>query len=1115
MLDSLSVVPGSVFIDGPQPGDFVVNAPTATLRWLRKPAGDSILVRYRVFPFSLYATTQHMRYDSIAGRFYAPPFRFDHQNARAEESFFDNKNIVYNGSFGRALAFGNRQDAVVNSTFQLQIGGMLKDSIELTAALTDNNIPIQPDGTTQQLNEFDQVFIEFKKQNWRLNLGDIDLRHSNAYFLNFYKRLQGISFETTQGRKDAFQSESKISGSIAKGKFTRNVFQGQEGNQGPYRLTGASNELFFIVLANTERVFVDGELLQRGEDRDYVINYNTAEVVFMPARMITKDSRIQVEFEYADRNYLNANLFFSQKFTAGDKLNFFLGAYNNSDARNSQINQVLDNRQKQFLFNLGDRVEAAYFPAAALDSFATGKLLYELVYDTTGGQVDSFYRYSTDPQRAKYALNFTDVGMGNGNYVADFNGANGKVYRHVRPVNGMKQGRFEPVMFLVTPKKHQVLNAGATWTPGERFGLQTEIALSNFDRNTFSPLQQMPQGGVAGMVELQHRQPLHATGLALKSFLRMEHVAASFRPVERLRSVEFSREWGLPLLPQQADENILKFKTALTKTEDLLGYQFTSYRRGDGYQGMQHLLTQGGAIAGWQAGNQLSYTRFSAPGSAGYFLKPVVDLSRVMPRLRDMRVGFRYSLEHNEVRRPGDDSLLPQSFSFDTYTAYIKSDETKANRWGLNFFTRADRLPFANELADVDRSYNINLQTALTSNPRHQFLLNTTYRMLQVYNKSIAPQESDRSVLGRAEYLVNEWGGLVTGNVLYELGAGQEQRRDFIYLEVPAGQGEFTWIDNNGDGVQQLNEFEQALFRDQAKYIRIFTPTNDFTRAAYNSFNYNFNFNPRAVLGKERSSALSKFLSRVYLQTSLQKNRKNLAGEGLSMNPFKYNLQDTSLITNQTSLLNNLSFNRFHPAWGFDLSNVRNSNKALLTYGYETRVLNDWLAKARVNIGAQWNLELHGKQGVTALYTPGFANRNYHITTWHAEPRLSFVEGTRFRLQGSYKREHKLNSEQYGGEATAANILALETRYNVLESSSLQGRFSVNDLRYTQVPAQVNPSVEYLMLDALRPGSNYLWSIDFTRRLMKFVEVNFQYEGRKPAGMQTIHTGRASLRALF
>jgi len=1111
-IDTISIVPNTFSIPFVAAADYRLDFVSATLFWIKKPTVDSVTISYRVFPFKLNPIAQRMVYDSVVNNFYIKPIEINKGLANSQNKIFDFGTLKAEGSFGRQIGFGNSQDAVVNSTLNLQLNGMLGDSIEINAAITDNNIPIQPDGNTQQLNEFDQVFLQFKKKNWQLNLGDLDIRENKSYFLNFYKRLQGISFQTTNRLSKSVQSNTLVSGSIAKGKFTRNILEPLEGNQGPYRLRGANNEFFFIVLANTERVFYDGELLQRGEDQDYVINYNSAEITFTPRRMITKDSRIQVEFEYADRNFLNANLFLSQEFEINNKLKIRLGAFNNSDAKNSAINQVLDPKQKQFLADLGDSVQRAFYPAAFLDTLSPGKILYEKIYIG----VDSIYQYSTDPNVAIYNLSFVDVTQGNGNYIADFNGANGKVYKYVAPIAAVKQGRYEPVQILVAPKKQQIVNLGVDYAINPNTNLKAEVATSSNDVNTYSSKDNGDDRGWGAKFQLTNEKILRQDKkLTLSTALDYEYVDRKFKPLERLRNVEFTRDWGLGIntIPVPADENIIRTSIGLkNKNNHAFSYQFINYHRSDNYNGFQNRIQHNAIWKGWTLANSFSLTNFSLLNDKGSFLRPAIDISKELKQLNNWRLGFSYLLEQNNSKNKNTDTLIPGSFSFDVYSAYLKSDESKRNRYKLTFFTRSDKYPVNKDFVRGDRSLNLNLQTELLANPKRQLYINTTFRKLKVYNTIVSKQEADETILGRVEYVMNEWKGLLTGNTLYEVGAGQEQRRDFAYLEVPAGTGQYAWIDYNSDGVQQLNEFELAAFPDQAKFLRIFTPTNDFIKANYTTFNYSFTINPRSVLSSPDLSGFKKFLSKLIIITSLQTSKKSIAKGSFEFNPFKYGISDTALVTLNTTLLNTVSFNRLNNKWGVDFTNLRNNGKSLLTYGYETRKLNDWLMKLRWNISRSVLITLNGKKGQNELATPQFANRNYKLSIYNAEPFVTFIKGTTFRIAGGYKFETKKNSPLFGGEKSVSNSINLDSKYNILQNSSLTGKFTFNNIGYNY-PA--NTTVSYIMLDGLLPGKNFLWSVGFSKRLLNNLEINLLYDGRKAGSSKTVHLGRAAITALF
>jgi len=1109
-IDTISIVPNTFFISNVVVEDYSIDYVKAILYWKKKPIADTVTITYRVFPFKLNPVAQRMNYDSVMNNFYQKPFEFNNGLAGNQRGVFDFGTLKAEGSLGRQIGFGNSQDAVVNSSLNLQLSGMLGDSIEIQAAITDNNIPIQPDGTTQQLNEFDQVFLQFKKRGWQLNLGDIDIRQNQNYFLNFYKRLQGISFQTENRLSKSISSKTLVSGSIAKGKFNRQILDPLEGNQGPYRLRGPNNELFFVVLANTERVFYDGQLLQRGEDQDYVINYNSAEITFTPRRMITKDSRIQVEFEYAERNYLNTNLYLSQEFEVNQKLKIRLGAFNNNDAKNSPINQVLDTRQKQFLADLGDSTQNAFYPTALIDSFAADKILYEKIY--VG--LDSFYQYSTNPVTAKFSLSFVDVKQGNGNYVPEFNGANGKVYKYLPPVAGIKQGQYEPVQILVAPRRQQIVNLGIDYAIDKNTLVKAEVATSNNDVNTFSTKQDGDDRGWATKVQLSNNKMLRAAKkLELTTGLDYEYVQSKFKPLERLRNVEFTRDWGLTLFSVPVNENIIRVSAGLKdKNNHAVSYQFINYNRSDNYNGFQNVIKHNADWKGWRFNNQFTVTNFNVQNDKGTFLRPTLDLSKQLKKMDNWRVGLNYSLEQSTSRYKTNDTLTPTAFSFDIYSAYLKSDESKKNKYGITFFTRSDKYPVGKEFVRGDRSLNLNLQTELLANPKRQFYLNTTFRKLKVYNATLSRQKEDETILGRAEYVMNEWKGLLTGTVLYEVGAGQEQRRDFAYLEVPAGQGEYAWIDYNNDGIQQLNEFELAAFPDQAKFIRVFTPTNDFIKANYITFNYRLDISPRAVLNSPNLKGAKKLLSKLNLLTSFQTSKKSVAIGGFEFNPFKYGVNDTALITLSTTILNTLSFNRFSSKWGIDFSNYRNNGKSLLTYGYESRKINDWSVKWRWNISRSLALTVNGKKGSNALYTPQFTNRNYQLSVYTVEPSVIYIKGTRFRIVSSYKFDSKKNLPLYGNEKSISNSLNLESRYNILQRSSLTGKFTFNNINYDS-PA--NTTVSYIMLDGLLPGKNFLWSLGFNKRLINNLELNFQYDGRKAGSSRTVHLGRAGVTALF
>src|SRR5690606_28039249 len=122
------------------------------------------------------------------------------------------------------------------------------------------------------------------------------LTNSRSYFGRFTKKVQGISLSGSMKTDNGGTYAATVAGALVKGIFSKSEFKGQEGNQGPYKLVGPNGELYIMVVSGSERVYVNGLLLKRGENEDYVIDYNAGEIKFNPTFPITSNMRISVEY---------------------------------------------------------------------------------------------------------------------------------------------------------------------------------------------------------------------------------------------------------------------------------------------------------------------------------------------------------------------------------------------------------------------------------------------------------------------------------------------------------------------------------------------------------------------------------------------------------------------------------------------------------------------------------------------------------------------------------------------------------------------------------------------------------------------------------------------------
>ncbi len=1124
-LDTLSISPGTLYLKAESnyldTSAFMLDFSQAKIIWKKESEAfklirvDSVTASYRVFSFLLGKEFKNKNIDLISKGGTSIPLYYNPGSDQPE--IFRVQGLSRNGSISRGITFGNNQDVFVNSSLNLQLAGKLSDNVEILAAITDENIPVQPEGNTQQLQDFDKVFIQLSNNNNKLIAGDFELKRPDSYFMNFFKKGQGGYFTTEiplnnnhPGKKRLLRSG--ISLAVSKGKFARNTLDVKEGNQGPYRLTGTSGETFIVVLSGTEKIFFDGVLLVRGVQNDYTIDYNTAELSFTVHRLITKDSRIVAEFEYSDKNYSRSLIYLNNEFES-NKLKIKFNLYSEQDSKNQPLSIELDSAKKSVMANAGDNILNAVYPTADSVQINTNLVLYENKDTITSSGIYTIYFYSSGNDSAYWQVNFSDIGFQNGDYVQDFNSANGRVFKWVEPVNGIHQGNYAPVALLLTPKKQQMITTGIEYTFYKNNSLVVEGAFSNYDINLFSIKDKSNDAGYATKIIYKNEIPISSDtikGWKLANVINYEYKGKYFQPIERYRNVEFERDWNLGTTSIIKDEHISTFQSTLVKPSFLtLTYQLQSFIKGSAYQG---LMNRGNGNVKWKKFTMLvngSYLNTEGQNTLTKYLRHSTDISRPVWKFI---LGIKENSEQNKFINRLNDSLLANSASFRELQGYISTLDTGKSKANLSVKQRIDKAPSLNKFKPSTKAEEINLVTEFSRNPDNTLRTTTTYRTLIIEDSLLIKQDAAKTIVNRIDHTLNLWKGILAFNTYYEVSTGQERKLEYYYLPVINGQGVYAYVgDENLNGVQDLNEFAIAAFQNQANFIRVYIPTNDFINTRSNQFSEVLVISPAGNNSSDQGKEL--FIHRFSDQLSLRLDRKTKDESLLSsLNPFHQELANTNLISENSSIRNTFYYNRRSPVYGFDFTWQENKNKIFLTNGFETRIQRSRLLNIRWNINRAALVHISYENGNRINRSDFFSTRDYNINSNSIEPRLSFQPQNNFRLTASYKYGDKKNIQGDFKERAISNKFQIEFKYTAVNSGNITAKVSLINIKYS---AADDSFLAYEMLEGFKNGKNVTWGLIVERNLNNSVHLSLTYDGRKLQDSPIVHTGGVQFRAFF
>lgn len=1041
-------------------------------------------------------------------------------------SIFEGTELEKSGSIFRGVTVGSNQDLTLNSGFRLQLNGKLSSDFEINAALTDESSPIQPEGNTEKLQELDKVFIEIKNKNFTGTIGDINVNIENTEFMNFKRKIQGGKIYTDYGIGNLY-----LSGAVQKGKFNTNTFNGQDNNQGPYILIGRDNEINILVLSGSEKVYLDGIAMIRGEQADYVIDYGIGSIKFTNKRIITNASRIIVDFEYSDRKYSRIILsgenqirFFRNKLKLG------VSFVNQNDNEDKTIDFTLSPEDRRILENAGDdrfKAVKSGVQYVGRDSVTgTGLGLYAKKDTLIGKSTVTVYRYLPGDSNAVYQVVFSYVGQGKGNYSQQSS------FQY--NFSGISQGIYDTVVFIPVPTSHNIADINLNYESSSKkeFTVNLETALSVFDANKFSTLNDNNNTGVAllGTIGV-NKYNFRLFGIKLNTVelkLREKLTNKIFVPLERYNPVEFYREYDIQDSNRLTEDlREASLRVAPVNYIDIKG-TFGQLLRGDTFNALRtsgefSLKNDSLGLPELKYKIELISSENSAVNSKSKWIRQFATAG-----YRKFFGGYSYDNPNLEFRldyvqedrqnkltalQTGD-SLQSGSFAF----YEVKPKLILNNFHNLNFYSefgyRKDDLPSGGLLKRESEAFTQIYGVGYRGISWLTTILELTLRDKKYYDEFISETNSNnRTLLVNWQTRLDPFNSAFQTDLYYNITSERQSKKEKDFVQVRTGEGNYIYLgDLNGNGLKDENEFQLTNFND-GNYIRIFRESTQLFPVTGLNTSVRLNLKPARFFNFTGSGFAAELMRNISTETYLraEENSRDQNTNNVYFLNFGSFQNDSNTLFGTQLIQQDINFFEFNPSYSLKL---RFSQQ---------KTFNQYVSGNERFFSVQRSVKL--KLGLTKDLTTLF---EYQSKTDRNEAPLNSVRNRNIESEGlitdfSYRPVQEIESgfqlnftratDYYPFVPSQADINQQILRFTY--SFTFQGRLRLEAERDEVRTGSETINFPYELTNGRVQGKSYIWRAFFDYSISKNLQASINYDGRVEGSRKVINTGRAEIKAFF